>query len=979
MANKQLGVDLVLNTRGLREAANELGKGLSKNARKWRDELKEMSAEGLEAGLKLGFTTGRSGAAIQHFLRSHVTKVYQDFNKAIQTGNFREAERLDRLLRQRTRRFKDEMGAISAAMKSREDRQARTFEQKADSIKQRLSSVGGLFRSPGEFTEMLRGAGGRLQEAGRARQGSAIRLREAGGSAKQAQSMAAMGRGLATVGKSLGVIGAVLGVVVLLVKAFVDLDDKMNELNKTVISTTGAMDFGFGSGAVAGFRVEQELVRMREELNKAASEWNDLRATTEQHLQVLAAYGEAGVRMEHLREEIDASADSMKSYADITTVAIAYSKLLGESHTETAASMAKIRLETGMTVPQVAEAYAMVTREAEAAGFSTKRFFSTVLEATSGLLYYNVRIQDATKLLGELARTLGQDLSAKVFGGILKQQTDSVEDALQRYYISGEGRMSGIMAEAGRINAQAFFDEIGGKAEGAKVLKDLGIKTFEDFEKILRDETRDLALKEGLRAAGMETAASRVRGVQELMRGGTGEMADVARGMTALTVPAKMAMLLRPAASVLGEKFDQAYETADVGRLDALKKQMAELGFEADPQTMRALADVFERLRAQAEAEGKTLDESYVIQNYAAVASDELAEQVKEDIALARQTAAATESVKNVLQENILGVLMAIHKVVVGIWEAVTLSNKPSERRIYAAAKQAAQADIAAAAEEEKAAREDLGRLTMAGAPKEDVEAARKRVEEAGKARGEAEARLGSLIESHGIVEAGGGVGEAVIADIEPGTVKITGEGGETYEVDREQVARVFANAMKSLAPGGLLDLHTGKLNLWPHEDETLEAYDKIVEEEFRRGGLFDLPAPENYKGTFADWVRNRAWNVAYKKYDPYTDPGGEAEEDAMRELYLGALLNAGQAAIKGLGASVEAGDLILPAGGRPIITHPDDMFMATRPGGPLAHAMGLTGGGAGAKAPITVNVYGGDQREVYRTVMRVLKATGNA
>jgi len=71
-----------------------------------------------------------------------------------------------------------------------------------------------------------------------------------------------------------------------------------------------------------------------------------------------------------------------------------------------------------------------------------------------------------------------------------------------------------------------------------------------------------------------------------------------------------------------------------------------------------------------------------------------------------------------------------------------------------------------------------------------------------------------------------------------------------------------------------------------------------------------------------------------------------------------------------------EAGDLILPAkGGSPIITDERDTLMATRPGGPLERAMGGKGGGG----TVQVNVYGGDQKQVYDTVMKALKATGNA
>ena len=73
----------------------------------------------------------------------------------------------------------------------------------------------------------------------------------------------------------------------------------------------------------------------------------------------------------------------------------------------------------------------------------------------------------------------------------------------------------------------------------------------------------------------------------------------------------------------------------------------------------------------------------------------------------------------------------------------------------------------------------------------------------------------------------------------------------------------------------------------------------------------------------------------------------------------------------------LRADDLIIPSDGRPIMVNDQDDIMAYRPGGPIAEA--LAGGGGGKRGNLSVNVWGGNQQEVYATVMKALKAAGFA
>jgi hypothetical protein len=73
---------------------------------------------------------------------------------------------------------------------------------------------------------------------------------------------------------------------------------------------------------------------------------------------------------------------------------------------------------------------------------------------------------------------------------------------------------------------------------------------------------------------------------------------------------------------------------------------------------------------------------------------------------------------------------------------------------------------------------------------------------------------------------------------------------------------------------------------------------------------------------------------------------------------------------------SLKVGDAVISPGGgsRPVVTDPNDMIMALKAGGPLANALG--GGGGTTNFYFNIN---GDKAQMYREIMRALKATGNA
>jgi hypothetical protein len=80
------------------------------------------------------------------------------------------------------------------------------------------------------------------------------------------------------------------------------------------------------------------------------------------------------------------------------------------------------------------------------------------------------------------------------------------------------------------------------------------------------------------------------------------------------------------------------------------------------------------------------------------------------------------------------------------------------------------------------------------------------------------------------------------------------------------------------------------------------------------------------------------------------------------------------RSSLPGLLPPKAANDFIIPSQGAPIIPDSADTIMGFKPGGPLA---GMMGGGGGGN--IEINIWGGDQSQVYNTIMEVLNRSDNS
>jgi hypothetical protein len=674
------------------------------------------------------------------------------------------------------------------------------------------------------------------------------------------------------------------------------------------------------------------------------------------------------------------------------------------------------------------------------AGFVTKRFYAAIVESTSGMAFYGVRIEETTKLLKSFDSLLGETSGTDVFKKIAREGGKSFQDTLQEFLIKDpkfaaeqygkvfeqriamlERQFTGKLPQG--VTVRGMIEETGGGTALAERLEELGIT--------------------GQRGTDIMQAA-------ELMKAATGEMTAMmgARGAAGPAFEAVMKLRQMPGlgGESIGEVYEKAVREGNEGMLVALQSLSQSMGKDFDelkvldqknsarlkllqkiakeggevPKHLQELGFFIERLPdGTAKVMKGIVEKGGVVNKETAremsdkwdmllVEPTEDGKRLKEQLTKDQQIASAIShtltGLNDIMSQSILTVLNAIYDGVMSVYE--WLVRDDTARLADAAQQRTARAQLTALKNQEETLREEIQDLTV------EQERATQEGDTARVAQlqGEIDKKEAEVV---GAVQATGAI-TAAQAKREGMTVeeRLATKGGEALGFSEGKLggatrakdvgavvdAAIGDRMFQDTVFAGDLQAMAGDLGVWAG------AFDSLAEntlQKFEETGLAEKLGREELEAAVG-----RAATEGQRARDElpfYTssDEVLQAEEEAFRAALKTELVplftqaanleriaksteETASAAETGVALDLvgadKAKDLILPAsGGSPIITDERDTLFAARPGGPLASAMGGGGGGGGGRGSVQVNVYGGDQRKVYETVMRALKATGNA
>ena len=328
-----------------------------------------------------------------------------------------------------------------------------------DALAGELGSAGGLFKR----------WGGHFKKAGFAAQAKET-------DTATGKIVGKVGGLITQLGGVLAAVGAIAMAFAGVVKVLIDADTRTKELNRTLID----------SGAMAG-DITNNVSRLEgafDKITKMAqqSEFNKIWDTVaEDQMKILGAFSQAGFTLKEMKTGVKGAKTEMQAYQQATTAALTYSKLLGESADKVAGDMADRMEDFGLTLHGVREGFSEIYEAAQLSGFGTKRFFNMVLQATSGLSMYNVRLDQAAGLMMNLSDVMGTKMAEQYMQGTVKGFSEkSQQDRIKDVMLIGPEKVLDVLKKDVQGTSEEWVklaSETFGKdfQKGSKVLSALGI------------------------------------------------------------------------------------------------------------------------------------------------------------------------------------------------------------------------------------------------------------------------------------------------------------------------------------------------------------------------------------------------------------------------------------------------------------------------------------------------------------------------
>ena len=302
-----------------------------------------------------------------------------------------------------------------------------------------------------------------------------------------------MGGFLSTIGPAIAAIGAVALGLAAVVKIILDADSKVKELNKEILGA------GISAGDLVDSlgEVDRTLSTVRHsfagliggDAQKFVQDWG---VSAKENLQILNSFATAGYTVNEMIGGMKDLNEQQEALRDTTATAMTYAKLLGESSDKIAGDMGEMMENMSMGLHGVAERFSDITKAAMESGFGTKRFYGMVVQLTTGMSMYNVRLDETLGMLTMLGKLMSPKKAAEFAGTLTKGFKDATteERLLTGMKMGGKNR-SRLGAENASSTAGAFQDTLK-KAQGenpeqakaiAKAMADAGLDPSVSSEK----------------------------------------------------------------------------------------------------------------------------------------------------------------------------------------------------------------------------------------------------------------------------------------------------------------------------------------------------------------------------------------------------------------------------------------------------------------------------------------------------------------
>ena len=788
---------------------------------------------------------------------------------------------------------------------------------------------------------------------------------------------------------------AVAGIAAALALAFawmVAADDYQKKLNKTILDGASNADiFGksYGAATATTLNLTDTLKAAR---GAAADTAIAFYLTADDTARVLNELNQAGVTYKTIIDGAKTAQAAQERFTEAIGKTISYASLLGVSTSELAQYQNTLMKDVNMSLDHTYDMFGMINQASLASGMSTKSFLTAISQATSGMALYNVRVEEAIGFIKNFGKIVGETDAGKFFEKFTKPGTpgDNLKAATTAVAGVGVEKVREIYKHAAETAAEDFYKNALGKedaikqvfAETSAAAGEIGKlllsaqeadrkKGAEGLQKLSADDRAAIFTKLGQYGQGLNR---RFEGMAELAVGaGSSDINVLAGVMDNLNATSKM-LLLEGKLGVLRKEAGKG-ALGDAQTSATLQTFLGELAPEMSGEEQKGMLDIFiaqEKLldfvknvqagKATSTEQGALRDAGLTIDGKTVKSAsgkiiDDLTALLESNAEFAKLNAPKDEGTGAAMKQQENSITNALNAWVKGEIFETALSPSGLLGQILKfmpdskfnpekeAKRQEAQAKrIQDAVTKSEAAKTDLDKATGAAqgldadSPQAAAAAVAKTAFDTAKTE-ETAAKAGAKIRT----------GRTYSAEDFKAVVGDQGATSAAFDMASTQYQTIADSYTQS---SGLSDAGA----LTPAQIAAGKA----------AGWLFDDPANKG------------AYTIEPAKYYAALRDSKKALE-GIAGLMTGAPMSASVASPTGapqpftLGAAdaLSVNDSLITANGKMYRPASDDNILTFKDGGPLDPAR--SGGGG----PITININGGDQAMVYRTVTRALQAQG--
>lgn len=366
-------------------------------------------------------------------------------------------------------------------------------------------------------------------------------------------------------GASKTMLGVVAGLGLAALAGFVKLIssayDYALKFNKQILESSSHIDLGAANA--------KELVRNMGRVRAAAEDWGTAlkyRTTTEENLQILKLLNQQAISYKTLAGDINDEAKAVENLRKVIEQTHQYSILLGLSLEEVTEKQAVMIKDLGYNVESANDAFLALARGAEVSGFNTKRFYSMVLQSTSGMAMYNMRVEEAAALLNTFGKALGTNADQFLQTLTKGFSEEGLTDRVKRVMTTGGKNMKDIFSRTSENMARKFFKdfkeqgdnlaiafkESGLDLSGLNLGKSGGQKKIVQMLSKLDPKKQAELIAEVRKRSGDKTARALTKLV-DVSRATTGNLGKMAKAMGQLDMSGKLVAQLKQANAVIGK------------------------------------------------------------------------------------------------------------------------------------------------------------------------------------------------------------------------------------------------------------------------------------------------------------------------------------------------------------------------------------------------------------------------------------------